>query len=51
MMDHLYGTSYGVVRGTNELINDSNRLKVVGFGLNPADVLRSRRQGCGVGGI
>ena len=35
MMDHLYGTPYGVVRAANELINDGNRLKVVGFGLNP----------------
>ena len=35
MMDHLYGTPYGVVPVANELIVDSGRMAVIGFGLNP----------------
>jgi hypothetical protein len=34
MMDHLYGTPYGVVPAANELIHDTGRMKVVGMGLN-----------------
>lgn len=35
MMDHLYGTPYGVVPAANELITGASKLKVVGLGLNP----------------
>jgi hypothetical protein len=35
MMDHLYGTHYGVVQAANEVICDTGRVKVVGLGLNP----------------
>ena len=34
MMDHAYGTPYGVVKAANELITESDRLKVIGLGLN-----------------
>jgi len=34
MMDHIYGTAYGVVKAANELIVQTGRMKVIGFGLN-----------------
>jgi hypothetical protein len=34
MMDHYYGTPYGVVKAANELITQTGRMKVIGFGLN-----------------
>ncbi len=35
MTDHLSRVDYGVVKAANELIDENDRLKVIGFALNP----------------
>jgi hypothetical protein len=35
MTDHLSRVDYGVVKAANELIGENERLKVIGFALNP----------------